>query len=322
MSLRSRLSLLLVAACVWSVPCLAGDEAAARTLFKDGNDLVKKGDFVTALDKFRSAYAQWNNPKILLNIATTLRALGRYAEAVETYERYLLDPGADANRKNEVTAALKEIEGKTGRVRIVVSESDALLNIDGRRLDKGQTTARVDPGRHAVTAEKDGFVAAAATVESLAGHDQEVSLKMLRAVAEQPAVTPTTAPTQTAPPPSTSGGSSALRISSYVAGGVGIAGLATFAIAGSMARSKFNSLTDECQGPCPSSRQSDVDAGRREQTLANVGFVVGLVGLGTGATLFLLSRPSKSPAASASAGRPVLQVAAGPTWISVHGVLP
>jgi uncharacterized membrane protein YdfJ with MMPL/SSD domain len=87
--------------------------------------------------------------------------------------------------------------------------------------------------------------------------------------------------------------SSTLRTAAFVAGGVGVVGLGLFIGAGTSANATYSDLEDACGNrPCPVSRQGDIDSGKTMQTLANVGLVVGGVGLGAGVTLFLLSRSS------------------------------
>ncbi len=61
---------------------------------------------------------------------------------------------------------------------------------------------------------------------------------------------------------------------SWITGGVGLAGVATFAVFGSIAKSKANEL-DECLPHCPESLRSTADEGKRNQTIANIGLVVG-----------------------------------------------
>ena len=55
-------------------------EREGRALFDKGNQRIKEGDFAGALEAFQSAYAKYPNVKILLNIGTTLRHLGRNVE--------------------------------------------------------------------------------------------------------------------------------------------------------------------------------------------------------------------------------------------------
>jgi hypothetical protein len=107
-----------------------------------------------------------------------------------------------------------------------------------------------------------------------------------------------------------------LRTWAYVAGGVGVAGLATFGIFGAMSNSAYNSLDSSCPNhACPPGKQSDVDAGKRDQTIANVGLVVGVVGLGAGVTLFIVSGHGKQE----KAGSEAMRVAVGPGSVGVDG---
>jgi hypothetical protein len=109
------------------------------------------------------------------------------------------------------------------------------------------------------------------------------------------------------PPPDTSQGfdKTKLRPYAYVAGGVGVAGLATFAIFGLMANSTFSDLQKACppaQGGCPpgANKSGEISSGQTQQTVANIGLVAGLVGAAAGVTLFILSMPPKAPVANAA----------------------
>jgi hypothetical protein len=100
---------------------------------------------------------------------------------------------------------------------------------------------------------------------------------------------------------------SGLRTAGYVAGGVGLVGIALFAIAGLGAKSAYDKLDSDCgKTACTDeAHRSDIEGGRMLQTTANIGLAVGLTGLGVGATLLVLgSRSSverRGPSASVSA---------------------
>jgi hypothetical protein len=108
-----------------------------------------------------------------------------------------------------------------------------------------------------------------------------------------------------------------------VAGGIGAAGLLTFAIAGIAANSTYNDLDAACRGgPCPASNQSEISRGKTEQTIANVGLVVGGVGLAAGATLFILSAPHKSKnhgKGQAAAPGASMDLVLKPSWAGIRG---
>ena len=104
-------------------------------MFKKANHLLETGEFAKALELYREAYARFPSPKILINIGTALRSLGRDAEAAETYQRYLDDPGADPKRRDEVKQLLDELSAKLGRLRVDIDQPGAQLQLDGRAVE-------------------------------------------------------------------------------------------------------------------------------------------------------------------------------------------
>jgi len=97
--------------------------------------------------------------------------------------------------------------------------------------------------------------------------------------------------------------SAGLRTAGYVAGGVGLVGLALFAIAGLGAKRAYDKLEADCgHTPCTDeAHRSDIEGGRMMQTAANIGLATGLVGLGVGATLLVLGNQSSSDKRGTSA---------------------
>ncbi len=171
-------------------------ESEARRLFSDGNERLESGDYVGALDKFRTAYGLWANAKILLNIGTALRQLGRNAEAADAYEDYLAHQDSDPKRKAEVTGILKQLEALLGKLQISVNEPGARVIVDGKFVGESPQSIllRVEPGVHSVVAEKQGYAVAAVTVVVAAREGRDVDLKMIpiadggggRALPDQP----------------------------------------------------------------------------------------------------------------------------------------
>jgi hypothetical protein len=169
---RPAFALMLVASTVLA----DASEDEARGLFKQGVTMLQAGAFEHALDQFERAYELWKNPKILLNIATTLRELGRLPEAADAYELYQMDPGADPERAEEVRKALADIDAKVVRLRVEVVTPGAVATINGtplqrkrksttgrivRTMDEPESThkhsVRVMPGEHTIAASLDGY---------------------------------------------------------------------------------------------------------------------------------------------------------------------
>lgn len=188
---------LLASVLVVSVTCADEGEEEARKLFKDGVGYLNRGSFAEALDRFERAYDLWHNPKILLNIATTLRELGRLPDAANAYQQYLKDSGADPERVPEVKKALTEIDPKVGVLEIEVKTPDASLSIHGaasrresaRNLrivrtlgeesDASRTwTVRVVPGEHLISIAKEGFETYTQKVMLAAGEKRSLSVAL------------------------------------------------------------------------------------------------------------------------------------------------
>ena len=129
-------------------------EARARQAFRQGNTLVEQAKYVEALEQFQTAYGIWNNPKIKLNIATTLRALTRNAEALDAYQHYLREASPDAERRREVEAICAELEAHVARVQLRIDAAVRRVSLDGQALERrSELSLFLDPGRHVVLAE-------------------------------------------------------------------------------------------------------------------------------------------------------------------------
>jgi hypothetical protein len=144
-------------------------------------------------------------------------------------------------------------------------------------------------------------------VDVAAGETKEVEVD-----GETGVVTPAPAPAPSPARAEDATGTPPMRIASYVAAGVGVIGLGTFAIFGAMSNAKYNDLKSSCNGACPPSRQSDIDAGKRDQRIANVGLVIGILGAGAAVTLFVLSRPNRAQPPSAA-------LVVGPRELAIRG---
>lgn len=88
----------------------------------------------------------------------------------------------------------------------------------------------------------------------------------------------------------------------YIAAGVGGVGILTFAVAGLMSQSTHSELESTCPGgACPPGNEGLVDRGRREQTIANVGLGLGVLGGGAAVVFYLLDQQGEGRARTDSA---------------------
>lgn len=131
-------------------------EDAARALFREGNVAFDEGRYHDALWKFQSAYAAWQNPKIQLNIATTLRVLGRNAEALRAYREYARAAQPSAERQAEVEAICAELRSSVATLRLALDPGVHRVSLDGKELDRDDTPLYLDPGGHVVVSASAG----------------------------------------------------------------------------------------------------------------------------------------------------------------------
>jgi hypothetical protein len=103
-----------------------------------------------------------------------------------------------------------------------------------------------------------------------------------------------------------------LRMIGMVAGGVGIAGLVVFGACGAVSSGKYRDLERACptRTGCDPALEDEADAGETLQTVANVGLVVGAIGVVAGVTLYVLGSLDEET-----------EVALGPGSISIRGSL-
>jgi hypothetical protein len=169
------------------VPALAlaqpqtGDKVDAQSLMQSGVKLFEAKDYLGALAVFKTAYERFPSGKILLNIGTTLKLLGRDADAANAYQRYLDARDADPKRQGEIAKLVDKLDKTVGRYDIAVTPSDAQVHIDDDdwlHIVRGKSW-RVTPGRHSIEVKRDGFVAKTTSVEVAAGEAASLEINLV-----------------------------------------------------------------------------------------------------------------------------------------------
>jgi tetratricopeptide (TPR) repeat protein len=172
----------------------------ARALMQSGLKLFNDKDYIGALATFTSAYKQFSSTKILLNIATTLRQLGRNAEAANTYQRYLQASDSDVAKRPDVEKVLRDLDASLAILDITVQPSGAeiVVNTDEPFNITNKQLWRVNPGKFTINATHSGFQAATTSGTIVAAQTKSIQLTMVAvATVEEVPVTvvaPTPAP--------------------------------------------------------------------------------------------------------------------------------
>lgn len=162
--------------------------ALAQALMIEGVKQLQARAYDQALANFLEAYGKFPSPKILLNIASTLRDMGRLADAANTYQRYLLDPATGPERVAEVKELLIQLDQQLTILTVRVFPSGSEVSIDGGPfIPVGSSLlTRVRSGIHLVRVRKDAS-SSEVTVNGFEGENKEVAATVtLAAASPQP----------------------------------------------------------------------------------------------------------------------------------------
>ena len=159
--LRDHKQLAEIITAITQDPAIKIDDAKARAiaqaLMTEGVRRLQVQAYDQALANFLEAYNRFPSPKILLNIASTLRDMGRVADAANTYQRYLTDPATGPERVAEVKELLLKLDAQLTILVVHVFPRGSELSIDGgpfvpvgsslqTRVRSGPHTVRVKQG--------------------------------------------------------------------------------------------------------------------------------------------------------------------------------
>jgi hypothetical protein len=321
------------------VDATAEQKKEATAHFTAGKQALEAKDYERSISELRASLVVIDSPNAHLELARALRDAGKlgdswieFGRAVETATQ--LAPKEDRYLKTADAAVSerKDVEGKLALVAVTVVHAppEATMRVGERVVPTEEWNAPVlvSPGAvDVVLLDRGGAELARRTVSALEGQTISVSLDLASAPSASggdaaqtdsdssradDAQQPHSQEVAATPPRK-----SALRAFAYVAAGVGVAGLATFTVFGLMSNATYNDLKSACPRGCLPNKRSEIDSGIMQQTIANVGLGVGLVGLAAGTTMFLLSIPAPAPSTTALVVAPMYDGA----YVAVRGSL-
>jgi hypothetical protein len=295
----------------------------AQSRFLRGKELYGQAKYDAALAEFSASLDIVTSPNARLYVGRCLRDMNRLVAAYVELGRTMIEArelARDDPRYEKTAEAARDeraaLEPKLAFMDISVAHPapTTTLKVGGDEVRRGGWSEPVPilPGSADVVVETPGHTPITKNVKLVAGERKSLSID---AAADTPevAVVPEK-PHDDAGSASTSSSKSTLRTLAYVAGGVGVAGFVTFAIFGLKSNGTYSDLQKACpSGPCPPGHSDDISAGKTQQTVANVGLVVGIVGAAAGVTLFVLSTGKSTPS------QPTASVSVGPSYIGMRG---
>ncbi len=276
--------------------------AEATREFARGSEQYVAKRYGLALDALRASYRLVPSPNSMLLIARCLRALGRPTEAAESYQSAELE----ANRRNaedpsyaQTASAARnegaEVRTNLGSIRITIKSvrPGTRLLVDGLPVaippDRDVFLWRV-PGAVAVRVSSPTGTDDTREIDVRAGSDTSLvfdgeppATSVPEALARPSSMTTRESVPSTRPRPAW------MLPAAGVAGGVALAGVVVFGVYGSLSHATYKRLRDRC-GPhaCGDADRSEADEAVTNQRIANIGFIVGVVGVVTAATLLAL----------------------------------
>ncbi len=280
---------------------------AALDAYLKGRDLFDAGDTLTGHAKLLEAYELSKNPRLLWNMAACSKSSRHYSRAIDEITRFLRDgreqiTADQTKRAEDVRATLYSL---VSAVTLKVAPEGASVSLDDEPLVHGEGPYYLELGKHEFRVEHSGFQREARVVDVKSTKPLTLEFS-LRADAVAPAVggpiaqAPIAAPAPAGAVTDAPSASAAEpdRTWTYVALGVGAAGVVAGSTFGVLAWREASRLDSDCTaGACPPSSQNSIDAARRWATLSTLSWVVGGLGLAGGALLYFI--PAASPAPTA-----------------------
>jgi hypothetical protein len=321
--------------------------------FSAGKQAIDAQNLERAAIELRASLEVVDSPNARLELARVLRdsdkaseAWVEYGRTIETATRLAAREERYAKTAEAATSERNDLEAKLALVTVTVPNAPpgATLKVGGRQVPQDQWSAPnvATPGAvDVVLADATGKELARQTVSAVVGQKTLVTLdaRPTEGTAAPAAAASTSGPGAKATKASADSGDdrpsaiddsasadlagssssdkTGLRPWAYAAGGVGIAGMAAFAVFGLLSNSTYDDLKTACpasRGGCPPGKSSEINRGQSEQTVANVGLVAGLVGLAAGTTLLVISLNSRP--APVTTG-----IVVGPGFVGVKGAL-
>jgi len=165
---------------------LAGSasEAEARSRFFTGAELYQEGDYEGALAEFRASYEMRHAPVASFNMAQTLRALHRYHEAVQVFERYLREARGEISsaRLRRVRRTIRALQRRIAPITLQVEPAGARIRIEGRFAGEAplREPLMLGAGRRDVEVTADGYVPVRDEIEVVGRQPRTVEIRLAR----------------------------------------------------------------------------------------------------------------------------------------------
>jgi hypothetical protein len=286
------------------------DKETARAAMIQGKELASKEDHAGALKEYQTAHAIMRVPTTAMAVARTHVALGHLIEARDAaLEVGRMPVKADetepfAKARERAGELAKELATRIPSVQInivgLASATPVEVRIDGVPIAQATLgrQRKINPGKHEIIATCAGRGPARISFDI--GEKEQKTVPVSFTDSAGPS-TPAATLREPAVSPSQAGRGRRIPTITWVAFGVGGAGLIAGSVTGILSLSKASSVKADCTNNlCPASSRDEADTGRSLATASNIGFGVAAAGAAVGIVAWLIApRPSPSGAPAA-----------------------
>ncbi|WP_437281985.1 hypothetical protein WME90_15925 [Sorangium sp. So ce375] len=299
-----------------ATPAGAQALAVAESHFDRGRADMLAGRYETGCPALAESQRLDPRPGRLFTLAECEAKWGRIATAIARYNDYLamVDRMSESERVKQAARHKIALGQRSALAPLVPQLTLSLppgtpagtrVQCDGITLEQPSlgVALPVDPGEHVVTTQAPGGAMAETRFTIDRSESKAIVLEVKPPAAAKPPAPPRAKPP--APPPDQ--GPSGLRVATYVAGGLGVAGLIVGSVTGWMALDASGVAADNCRDVSPDRARCQPDgleAGNRAKQLglvSTVGFGAGVALVGASALVFLLEpSPRRQPAPEVS----------------------
>jgi len=280
-------------------------KAEARLLADRAFEHFSAGEYQKAIQLFHEADTKFHAPTLVLMQGHAQRKSGNLIEARALYQRVAnetLPPDAPKEFRDaqaEANAAVSELTGKTGYLKIVLTGSAAdkvQISIDGLPVPPSKLgqPMELNPGKRKIEAiidAEEGGRSIFKTVLIKPGRTKQIQLAFKKSGIVVEGQKADEDEEDEIPDPKEPGS----IVPAAIAFGFGAAGIGVGAVTGFLWLDKKGSIEETCNGAasCDAAR-ADMDARKMFGTVAIIGLAAGGVGLGIG-TVLALTRETGEP---------------------------
>lgn len=280
--------------------------ARADDLYRQGNELVKAGNFVQAHARYREAFSLKESFDIAGNLADMEYELGKFRDAAEhaAYSLKIFPPNGKARAKERTIEILAKAKKQVCTVRVSSNVAGADVSIDGHKV--GKTPLDVDlftePGERTFRVVALGYKEVTHPRTCAKGADVDVPFTLEALPGIVPTAFASGAPSSSSAPPVPSASTvppeprpawPAIVLGGVAAVGVGAGIGLTVAGAGENSDAIDTFRTCGRSAACEEEAQSSVDTANVLQGVGIAGFAIGAASL-TGMIIYL-ALPSSGP---------------------------